>query len=140
MRVQQSATARPVPIDRNAVPVPISVDTAPTAPHSETSRFLYTLPSGKKGMLEFLQLRVIRSASTPNYGRAAMYVKVAADSTTYQIARCELRAGAVDAFETVRFSGVSLPERATLQITTLDTSEGGTCEYLALGSLLQYDA
>lgn len=138
MRIQQPVAARPAPIDRGGEPVPVVVDVGPTGPHTETSRFFYTLGAGKKGILEFLQLRVVRAQSSDTYGRAAIQVKVSHGATTYYIARCELRAGEPDAKDEVLLSGVSIPEGATVQILTYDFSGSGSCEYLARGSLLVY--
>lgn len=140
MRVQFGSVARPSYQDRGAQSVALTVDTGATAPHSETSRFLYDVPAGYKGYLEFLELQIRRALATATYGRAVLEVRRSQGATVHTLARLEHLSGLAESVERLVLGNIFIPEGWRLQIVSYDTSTGGSIYYVALGSLLIFMA
>lgn len=140
MRVQYGNAMRPTYYDRNTSIVPITVDTAPLSPHTETPRFTFNVPKKRKGIIEFLQVYLKRGLSATAASRATVEVKLTRGGGSRVVARCYLYETYSDSYATLQLSGVTLDEEETFQIITYDYSSDGSVEYHVFGSLLTFDA
>ena len=140
MRVSSFAVARPAYYDRNATPQ-TNEYSATVGPHTGTTRYSYTVASGKKAVVEFgfvsLQRVTAPSAGSTYYGAVL--------SKSFTIS---LRTPYVESTSVVVLASsvVALPLSLTLyggesiEASTGDFSTGGTVFYTIQSKLTVYDA
>jgi len=135
--------ARPAWYDRNPESKILSYfDTV--GPHSETERWSYTCPSGKKAMVEVLFTRAVRleAATTPQNVFADIAFKPSGGVEKYILAAiipsAQNNVGDRD-MATIAASLMLMPGDKIRAITA-DAGTGGTVQYLITVKLTEFDA
>ena len=82
MRVSSYAVARPQYYDRNATTKNLAYGAAAIAPHLNTTRFTYTVPSGRKCFVESLSVSSYRDSAATVAGQQLLNI-VVYDGVTY---------------------------------------------------------
>jgi len=104
-------------------------------PHGVTSRFSYTVPTGRRSIFRLCNAYVIRSVAASQAGRPEVCVDVAGTPIAY----CELVGNVVGATDRVDFgTDLVLLSGQTLTGITMDDSTGGTCDYNLVVWLNEY--
>ena len=141
MRVSSFAVARPAYYDRNATSKNLVYGSAAIAPHANTTRFTYTVPSGRKCFVESLNVASFRETAATVVGQQFLNI-VVYDGTTY----CNLIAlyyytTAVGSVQT-QILGNNATVYAGQQIlgATWDLSTGGTQDLRLSAKGSEYDA
>jgi len=137
-----SAVARPAWHDRNPASTVSGWGGSGVAPHSVTTRASYTVPSGKKALLEFLKAWVRRTAAATTAGnpKTTWYVYPAGGGTV-DLLRAEIFTNGVgDKDITYAFAALVLCTGDELRQTSSDDSTAGTMDYWGAAKLTQFDA
>jgi hypothetical protein len=142
MRTGQPIIGRPAWYDRNPSQVLLWWTVNNQAPHAETVRWTYTVPSGKKAMLEALDglICIITAATTA--GRRSIYVKLTRPSVgSAFIFNLQILTNNVGDVQT-KGLGTSLLMLAgdILEGYTSDGSTGGTADYRLMAKITEFDA
>lgn len=142
MRIVQTVPARPMYYDREVINQSIRFDASNISPHSITLRATYTVPSGKKAMLEFVTVgwRRISIASTP--GSIWLYVQYipSAGEGTYLYRNVFVTNDmSICVNDVVTNFGV-MKEGDKIEFYTADNSSGGTCSYLFNAKIFEFTA
>lgn len=142
MRVFQVQQSRPDWYDRNAVERGGSFTGGAVAPHATTARFTYTVPSGKKFLLEAAVANIVRSAAAAVAGTIECFVRVLlqAATSTYAPFSTELRNGVGDGVQ--QTESLQLVCLAGTSVTgfTGDSSTTGTVNYVVSYKGTEFDA
>jgi len=138
-----SAVARPEWYDRN--PTSKADGHATTAaPHTITERVAYTVPSGKKAIVEMVYLRIKRVTAATTAGTATSLLRVTpsgGSAMSIMIAELTSSQNSVGDKETLQVSPLmTLFTGDKVSGDSLDTSTGGTVEYQARWKLTEFDA
>lgn len=142
MRVEQVYASRPAYYDRNPTIGHISYEDVGIGPHSETIRGTYTVPTGKKAVIESIWIEITRFEVATSAGRTFGRVMYSTDGAVWKsIARAEV----VDRtmFAKATFYGQNLGILDTgqsLRFTTFDGSTGGYCSYAIIVKLQEFNA
>jgi len=138
-----SAVARPAWYDRNPVVAGHSYF-AVTGPHTYTTRFTYTVPAGKKAMVEVMHANVKRVTAPTTGGYAGIYFAFTPSGGTLTIIlRAELTsadAAAKDKESASIGSSMTLKAGDTIDAATQDLSTGGTIYYGIDMKITEFDA
>lgn len=134
--------SRPVYYDRNPLATQQSYEAGAVAPHVQTTRTTYTVPTGKKAYGEYIILFLFRSAAaapvgianaqasyTPSGGGAANVGIIISNSNTV---------GATDRLVVTSFGLLAAGDVVTT--STTDSSTGGTVDYKTIQKYTQFDA
>lgn len=143
MRTGQPIIGRPAWYDRNPSSIMLSWDGIVT-PHGATERWSYTVPAGKKAMVEALQCAVRRVTTATNPGPAWMrvYVKPAgASEQTLLLAFLSTTDNTVGSrMECSIGASLTLFPGDQIRAVSFDLSDSGTILYLASAKLTLFDA
>jgi len=137
-----SAVARPEWYDRNPASTVSGWGGTNVAPHAATTRASYTVPSGKKALLEFLKVWVRRTtaATTAGNPKATWYV-YPAGAGFVDLLRAEIFTNGVgDKDIAYAFAALVLCTGDELRLISIDDSTGGTMDYWSAAKLTQFDA
>jgi hypothetical protein len=135
--------ARPAWYDRNPNSQAWSISYN-QGPHSESTDVQYTVPSGKKAMVEILQALVIRTTAATTPGSPTAAWKLTPNGASIKmIINCGL-----DTSENSPKDKLSLSIGSTMmmfpgdkiQSSTLDGGTGGTCTYILNMKITEFDA
>lgn len=142
MRFFFQAAARAAPADRNPTSKGHTYQATGVAPHGATTRFSYTVPAGKKLVLEAAQntaLRATAAAPVGLYQSVALIVLI--DANQPWLSYAWSLDNTVGARTAMNFAGpVSLLAGEQLITSTSDASTGGTVNYAAAVKGTEYDA
>jgi len=137
-----SGGGRPAWYDRNPVNRAIDYNASAVGPHAVTDRATYTVPAGKKALVENISLLVMRDGSPTTAGRAwaiaMIYPGGGAGWTALSAIVLSATVGATDHAEV----GTSALLQATdvIKLRTEDLSTAGT-HFYALGlKITEFDA
>jgi len=112
-------------------------------PHVLTDRIAYTVPSGKRAMIELLQLTVHRraAATTAGYVRAIASTYTQIQGTREIVHASIFYSNTVDIRDDKCFGlGFVLKTGEMISFRTGDGSTGGTCDWVLTYKLTKYDA
>lgn len=131
MQVNSSSSARAAWYDRNAKSVTQESYVANTAPHSNTQRWKYTVPSARKFIIERLVSNSIRESQATAVGtvyNASTYRSGLVSSATF--AYFEFTDNTVKLFRDRSVtSNTTMFEGDSVDFATADASTGGTVTY-----------
>jgi len=141
MRTGQPLIARPEWYDRNAASQNHFWEGADTGPHADTSRRTYTVPAGKKAMVEILQATVLRTAAATTLGYMEAWWNLTPSGGT---ARCIIRASIKtntvgDRHDMAVGGSVMLFAGDEIDGHTMDLSTGGTGYYFISYKITEFD-
>jgi hypothetical protein len=142
MRVgPQPIIARPAWHDRNPTSKTYYF-CADASPHSITERFSYTVPSGKKAMVEVLSCRVERrtAATSPSSVLAAFHFTPSGGTGNYILRAIIYTNNVGDKEHQALGTTLILCTGDTIKAYTYDGSTGGTCEHLLTMKITEFDA
>jgi len=144
MRVGQLQPSRPVYYDRNPISQTINYDASAVAPHADTVRGTYTVPSGKKAYLEtvWLHTLVATVAAPAGLKRTRILLVIATGGTSTLddavLAAVENTAGNK---EHVSYQGSLLMMVSdVLELHTEDGGTGGTVDHRMAAKFVEFDA
>jgi hypothetical protein len=142
MRIQNVRASRPDWYDRNPVMVGNIYGGDALAPHALTTRFTYTVPTGKKCYLEYGQLKVTRDGATATPVKAGCDFPITAGiSTTPILGIASIISGTLGATDNQTLgAAIILVAAFAFTGSTFDTSTGGTCGYIVTFKGTEFDA
>ncbi len=142
MKVIQTFSARPDWYDRNPSSALWEVELVGIAPHSETVRGTYTVPSGKLAVVDIVYLEIMRTDVPDAVGRAALRLLYSDDGATWRtIAKADLKTAEMFGIDKVHLTGLGIfMPGDSFRITTFDGSTGGECYYNAVVKIFTFDA
>jgi hypothetical protein len=142
MRTGQPIIGRPAWHDRNPITTLYVYSAAGVAPHTTTPRWTYTVPSGKKAMIEFLHVRILRSAAATTAGKVTAAISITpSGGPSADIMVANILTNNVGDREAL-VSGATLTLLAGDKIAgyTSDASTGGTIDYVLACKATEFDA
>ena len=128
--------------DRNPIVNHEEYFSGPIAPHAITQRWTYTVPTGKKAFLEMAACLVHRrtAATTPGWVSAELEYQPYGVGAGYLLNSFFVTNNIGDKErEALGHAGVMLAGDA-LRGKTSDLSEGGSCDYLIISKIMEFDA
>jgi hypothetical protein len=142
MRTGQPIISRPAWHDRNPIQQLLWYNVNGTAPHSATQRWTYTVPTGKKAMLEALDglICIVTAATTAS--RRKIYVRLTkSGGGSADIMNLQILTNSVGDVQT-KTLGTSLLMLQGDSLTgyTADESTDGTVDYRLMAKLTEFDA
>jgi hypothetical protein len=142
MRTGQPIISRPAWYDRNPSSQWLGFFNNNTPPHSDTQRWTYTVPSGKKAMLEYASAYVRRSAAATTVGRVQASIRVTpSGGGVHTITIAQILTNNVGDSDRMDLGqGFLLFAGDKIEGYTEDTSTGGTVNILLRAKLTEFDA
>jgi len=143
MRTGQPIISRPAWYDRNPVQK-VGNYIGTHGPHSTVERLSYTVPAGKKAMVEILLVMVRRqtAAATPGIAQCICQLTPSGGSITsilYALLRAEFNAAKDVMLLSIGTSMTLLPGDK-LSFSTSDGSTNGACDYEMMYKATEFDA
>jgi len=134
--------ARPAWYDRNPIVKADSYWAAAVSPHSETTRLQYTVPSGKKAMVEVLQAGMVQESAPTTPGRAAAFWTITPSGGTEKYLLTADIVATAEGDSSIIGVGSSLILKAgdVLKGKTYDSGSGGTKVILLSYKITEFDA
>jgi len=134
--------ARPAWYDRNPVQRADSYLASDLAPHTETTRLTYTVPSGKKAMIEEISGRVLRTAAATTLGRARAKIALTPSGGSMKVlVEAKILKNTVGDTDVQGFpASMTLLAGDRLDLITDDMSTGGTCDFHLSYKITEFDA
>jgi hypothetical protein len=113
-----------------------------TAPHADTQRWTYTVPAGKKALVEAAQLLTLRDAAATTLGRAeaSILITPSGGALNRMLRTLHLINTVGERVDIFIGEAGSLLAADQIQATTEDSSTGGTMGYFATAKIMEYDA
>jgi hypothetical protein len=142
MRTGQPIIGRPAWYDRNPVTTFKSYYEGNVAPHGLTERWTYTVPSGKKALVELIAIWMNRTAAPTTLGRAeARLLFFPSGGSETPLVYSVLYDSNVGAEKNVNIGQSSIMLQGDkIRATTYDGSIGGNVSYLVLAKITEFDA
>jgi hypothetical protein len=143
MKVSSFAVARPAFYDRSAISVMLDGSVNAVAPHTFTTRFTQTCPSGSKYVVELVTNQLYRQAAATVSGTVITFVRIvdAAGSLSINVSFYTGTPTTVGAlFGNNQPSSVTMYPAEVIAGLTYDASTGGTVNYVLGSKLTQYSA
>ena len=143
-RFSSPTSSRPIYYDRNPIDIDEFFQSGFIAPHAQTTRWDYTVPSDKKAFCELFAIQLIVEVihSTPS-GRTNTINYTPSGGAEVNMLRADLRAGSQtinDRNDKWIGATINLLEGDELLGVTLDLGIGGTSFYTNSVKLTEYDA
>jgi hypothetical protein len=140
--IGQVGASRPQYYDRTATPTMDQFGTSGAAPHASTVRWTYTVPSGKKAYLEWVNAWLRRVTAAAPVGRATSVINYTpSGGAAGSIVIARHINNAVDAVDRDGGSvGAFLGAGDVVNASTEDLSTGGTVDYLVVSKRAEFDA
>jgi len=137
-----SAVARPAWHDRNPIPSWQSYEAAGVAPHGATTRWTYTVPAGKKAIMEYAFLSLTRSGAPTTVGTAFCFLYYQpSGGSSHILYDASLRDATVgNVKEIASPTSLMLNAGDAVRGYTQDTSTGGTIDYILNVKFTEFDA
>lgn len=129
--------------DRNPSTVCKHYIAAAKAPHTIEVRWTYTVPTGKKAMLEFAETQIFRDAAASTVGIASCDIAMLGDGVTCDMTllRSMVHTNNVgDHMNNSTGGPILLLEGFKIFASTYDSSTGGTMKYKVNAKLTEFDA
>jgi len=143
MRVgPQPIIARPAWYDRNPIQIVADFESWSAGPHTVTDRLTYTVPAGKRALLELAQVKLYRvtAATTAGIARIILALTPSGGSTEY-ILEAHIRGNTVGDKDSAEIaSALILMAGDALVLKTVDPSTGGTIDYVGSYKITEFDA
>jgi hypothetical protein len=134
--------ARPVWHDRNPLTKGLIYSANLVAPHADTVRWTYTVPAGKKALIEQAQVAVLRSGAATAVAVVRAYVQATTldvgTSILAYAAHHNIAANVQDG--QVAGGTIMLAANQVLEGKTDDPSTGGTNTFMVSAKLTEFDA
>lgn len=127
--------------DRNAEEIFKSYEASGVAPHTQATRWTYTVPDQKKACVELMLVSVDRETATTVLGtaQASIYYQTK-DGVTGNLTLVSIISDTVGEKERqVLGLSVMLLEGDTIQGLTVDNSTGGTVGYIVNAKITEFD-
>lgn len=139
---QSTAVARPAYYDRNPITTMVSINLAVVAPHVLTLRASYTVPANKKAWLDSVWLHIVRSNAAAPAGPAEIRCNETTTVVGAQLATYVYHNNNTVGFDVTQnlANGGFLGTGDNIQVFTIDTSTGGSCDYDMAVKATQFDA
>lgn len=140
MRLVQTLGALPEYYDRGAANETVNYIGSTVSPHTITLRASYTVPPGRKAIVDSAFLLITRESVATNVGRARMMIYYTPNGgTAIPIAIEQLVNNCADHTVYQSFTGLGiLYPGDSLSIYTTDNSVGGTCTYWATLKIFEF--
>jgi hypothetical protein len=137
-----TAGARPSPYDRNQVPKTSVYHANGVAPHASTQRWTYTVPVGKKAQFDVVLARGWRSAVAAPVGQVEVSIgDIPSGGVNGYMLMQDTNANAVGQLFNVSLTQLgAMGVGDQIQALTIDTSTGGTVDYVVDAKYTEYDA
>jgi hypothetical protein len=115
---------------------------ADIAPHTQATRFTYTVPTGKKAFVEMLQTRVQRSTAASAASRVIAWIGYqpsggSGSLMSYSVINTN---GVGDKDANIVGQSIVMNAGDTLTGYTSDGSTGGACDYMLNYKITEFDA
>ena len=140
MRVGSLASARPAYYDRNAA-AQTNEYYGGVSPHAQTTRYTYTAPSGKKGVLEYGYVLLERTVAATVAGTVFGLVACQSGGITVRIPFFSTTTNTVGVVGSIHLPcAVTIYAGEQVQGITFDNSTLGTIYYTIQSKLTVFDA
>jgi hypothetical protein len=140
MKLASLSGARAQYYDRNAASV-LNVYSATVAPHTTTTRWSYTVASGKKLLVENLSQRAIRLTAATSAQTYGSEVHLTVGALVYVVQQVRVYVSTLSLFTMqVDHMALTLYASETISGVTYDDSTGGTVLYQVAMKGTLYDA
>jgi len=142
MKASPTVLARPAWYDRNPTSIQKLHADAGRSPHSETERWTYTVPSGKKALIESLYIKIMRATAASSAVLVLAAVQLGlGGGTNYYHWIAALRTNNVgDKDDIIIGQSIILNAGDVLRAISSDSSTGGTVDYYILAKITEFDA
>jgi len=140
MKVSSFAVARPAYYDRNATATYSTYNSSGIAPHTYTVRWTYTVPAGKKAIMETATILISTQVVATVNGSREAYIRVTSPSSATIIYLGNTTNTAL------AFTFIAAPTQPTFYAAdaitgnTFDSGTGGQVYYDINGKFTAYDA
>lgn len=124
--------------DRNPLEVNLSYNSANVAPHASTIRSTYTVPVGRKFLIDTARVLAMVETVATGRGRPGIYVQLS--SNLYVVFALLLTNLVGDSKNEIIGSGITLLAGDTVSLITSDNSTGGSLTYVGSLHGVEYDA
>lgn len=137
--MRRNASSKLAPVDRNPSYQGLAWSSSGgIAPHGPTTRATRTIPAGKKGFMMSAQAWITRLTAAAPVAKAQVWIEGFAGT---EIVAAQLDDNAVAAKHDQAIGQCTfLAEGAVVNIRSTDGSTGGTIEYNASCTLMEFDA
>lgn len=142
MRVASLGVARPTYYDRNSIEGSLNYQAYAVAPHADTTRWTYTVPAGKKAYVDSANAIVYRftAATGVSLVNSRLVITPSGGSATLIVfAHIETNVVGDNARQNLAGS-LLLLSGSTFRGITVDSSTGGTVDYVAAAHYIEFDA
>lgn len=141
MRIVQAYGALPDYYDRGASNQTIEYQGNSISPHSSTLRATYTVPDGRKAIVDSVFMLITRGEVATAFGRTRMTVfYTPSGGSPIPIACVQNEANSYNYTVHQTFTGLGVLQAGdTLDIYTLDESTGGKCHYWACAKIYEFE-
>lgn len=128
-------------LDRNPTTFGKYYEATGVAPHILTGRGTYTVPAGKRAIITSVMLGATRATAAAPLGEVDINFKINPGGLTQYVLKLKHINNTVNA-DLARYMGCQLFMEAgdVAEITTIDTSTGGTMDYYAGFTYTEFDA
>jgi hypothetical protein len=112
---------------------------ASVAPHAETSRWTYTVPTAKRAVITYFSLQVLRQTAATTLGNAYAYIGFsgAVVATVFDLGLYNNTVGEKSILSSHPF--IVIPAATVVTGFTSDDSTGGAMNYIVILSLHEFD-
>lgn len=143
MRITSSqAVARPNYIDRNPIQRLQSATVLATGPHTTTQRYSYTVPAGKRAIVEFIEQHIRRDTAAAPVGIVQVfhqYTPFGGSLSNFSITALATN-GALDNISQNFSVGKGMAAGDVISGSTNDVGTGGTLTYVLGMAIVEFDA
>jgi hypothetical protein len=137
VRIGHLQQTRPHYYDRNPAIQHVIYAATGVAPHGGTSRATYTVPSGKKAIVEAAHVAVTRQTAAAPVGLISFRLTIAGAN----LGSLYYMRNAVGDYEQLTdLTGGLFPAGTAFDLDTTDASTGGTCAYHGGVKIMEFDA
>lgn len=142
MQVNSPSSSRAAWYDRNPSMLVLNYQASSIAPHAETIRWSYIVPSGRKAIIEAIVVHLIRTTVATSINEYGAYVRaVLPNNYNAQVRLIDTLVNTQYYNVNDEFAGaLTLFEADTLQAVTYDGSTGGTVSYYLAHKGTEFDA
>jgi len=142
VRSGQPIIGRPDWYDRNPVPVTRTYYALDIAPHSDTERWTYTTPSGKKAWVEACNCALMRTSVATTLARSEARIQISLDGiVALRVVWAVLYDNTVGAREIQHGGyGMLLDAGDNIAAHSYDGSTAGTLSIVITGKITEFDA
>jgi len=132
------AGSRQQPIDRAPLTNQEVYNAATVAPHGPTVRWTYTVPTGRKALLQSAYVKLMRQVAAAPVGYAQAYIVY---QTTGIIISASINTNVIgDGSQLAIGQSITMLAGEEIHAGSDDASTGGSFRYLISANLLEYDA